>query len=99
MTDDGADVIVIGGGVVGAACAYYLAETGRKVRIVDAAGFGAGCSHGNCGMVCPSHVLPLAAPGAISKVLWAMLRGNAPLAIRPGLNFALWAWLARFARR
>jgi D-amino-acid dehydrogenase len=50
-------------------------------------------------MICPSHVLPLAAPGAIRKVVRAMVRGNAPLAIRPGLNFALWGWLLKFAAR
>jgi D-amino-acid dehydrogenase len=99
MNDDTPDVLVIGGGVVGAACAYYLAEAGQRVRIVDAGALGAACSYGNCGMICPSHVLPLAVPGAIRKVLRAMVRGNAPLAIRPGLNFALWGWLLRFAAR
>lgn len=99
LGDKKPDVIVIGGGVVGAACAYYLARAGRQVRVLEARQFGAGCSHGNCGMICPSHVLPLAAPGAIRKVIYAMLRGNAPLAIRPGLNLSLWAWLWKFARR
>jgi D-amino-acid dehydrogenase len=99
MNDDSSDVLVIGGGVVGAACAYYLAGAGKRVRIVDSGVLGGGCSHGNCGMICPSHVLPLAVPGAIRKVLRAMVRGNAPLAIRPGLNFALWGWLLRFAAR
>jgi D-amino-acid dehydrogenase len=99
MSDRRADVIVVGGGVVGAACAYYLAESGRSVCVVDAGRFGAGCSHGNCGLVCPSHVLPLATPGAISKVARAMLCGNAPLAVRPGWNGSLWAWLWNFARR
>jgi D-amino-acid dehydrogenase len=93
------EAIVIGGGVVGAACAYYLARAGVRVRIVEANAFGSGCSHGNCGLVCPSHVLPLASPGAIAKVARAMIRGNAPLAIRPGLNFPLWSWLWKFARR
>lgn len=99
MGEDRSDVLVIGGGVVGAACAYYLAEAGRSVCVVDAGSFGSACSHGNCGMICPSHVLPLAMPGAITKVLRAMVRGNAPLAIRPGFNGALWSWLLKFARR
>jgi D-amino-acid dehydrogenase len=97
MANDKPDVIVIGGGVVGAACAYYLSAAGLTVRVLEAARFGSGCSHANCGFVCPSHVLPLAAPGAIAKVARAMLRGNAPLAIRPGLNLSLWRWLWKFA--
>ena len=55
--------IVIGGGVIGACSAYYLARAGWRVTILDRGAFGRGASHANCGYVCPSHVLPLAAPG------------------------------------
>jgi D-amino-acid dehydrogenase len=99
MSKNRPDAIVIGGGVVGAACAYYLSVTGLNVRVLDAGKLGGACSHGNCGFICPSHVLPLASPGAVAKVARAMLRGNAPLAIRPGLDVSLWAWLWNFTRR
>ncbi|HEV7225699.1 MAG TPA: FAD-dependent oxidoreductase, partial [Pirellulales bacterium] len=56
-------VLIIGGGVIGAACAHYLLKAGRRVTLIDQGEFGGGCSHGNCGFVCPSHVLPLAGPG------------------------------------
>jgi D-amino-acid dehydrogenase len=92
-------VVVIGGGVIGASCAYYLNQAGCKVTIVDRAGFGAACSLANCGFVSPSHVLPLAEPGAVSATLRAMLRPNAPFAIKPRFDPALWAWLLRFAWR
>ncbi len=92
-------VVVIGGGVIGAACAYYLARRGRQVTIVDKGSFGRGCSHGNCGLICPSHVLPLAVPGAIGKSLVSMLRGSRALRIRPRLDPALWRWLLGFASR
>lgn len=92
-------VLVVGGGVVGAMCARSLVERGRRVTIVDRAAFGAACSHGNCGYVCPSHVLPLCQPGAIASTLRAMLRPNSPFAIRPrpSLHWARWFWT--FARR
>jgi D-amino-acid dehydrogenase len=99
MVQQQSDALVVGGGVVGAACAFYLAQAGMAVRLLDSGRVGSGCSHGNCGMICPSHVLPLAAPGAIPKVLRAMIRGNAPLSIRPGLNLSLWSWLWKFALR
>lgn len=92
-------VVVVGAGVIGAACAHYLADAGWSVTIIDRDRFGAACSHGNCGFVCPSHVLPLAAPGAIGEALAAMLRRNSPLAIRPRLDWSLWSWLLAFARR
>jgi D-amino-acid dehydrogenase len=92
-------VVVIGGGVIGAACAYYLNRDGWSVTVIDRGRFGAGCSHGNCGFVCPSHVLPLAAPGAVRSGLKALFQSNGPLRIKPRLDPALWSWLLRFARR
>jgi D-amino-acid dehydrogenase len=92
-------VLVIGGGVIGAACAHYLNRAGWRVTVVDRGAFGMGCSHANCGFVCPSHVLPLAEPGAIGNALKAMLRANAPFAIKPRFDLNLWGWLFRFARR
>ena len=56
------DVIVIGGGVIGCGAAYYLAQQGCRVRLLEASEIGRACSHGNCGYICPSHVLPLTAP-------------------------------------
>ncbi|HEY2908652.1 MAG TPA: FAD-dependent oxidoreductase, partial [Gemmataceae bacterium] len=38
-------VVVIGGGVIGACSAYYLARAGRRVTIIDRGDFGQGCSH------------------------------------------------------
>jgi len=93
------DVLVVGGGVVGGMCAYYLARAGRKVVVLDADVFGAACSHGNCGYVCPSHVLPLTQPGAVGRAMWTAWRKSSPLYIKPRLSPALWAWLIRFAMR
>jgi len=90
--------VVVGGGVVGAMCAWYLAEAGHAVTILDSGTFGGACSHGNCGYICPSHVLPLAAPGAVSKSLRAMLSSDSPFYIKPRLSPELWTWLWRFAR-
>src|SRR5437870_254277 len=92
-------VVVIGSGVIGASCAYFLARDGWRVTIIDSGEFGRECSHGNCGFVCPSHVLPLAVPGAVSGALKALLTPNAPLSIKPRFSPALWSWLYRFARR
>lgn len=90
-------VVVVGGGVVGGSCAYYLAKAGWAVELVDRGGFGAACSHGNCGYVCPSHVFPLAKPGAIASTLPLMLRRNSPFMVRPRLDLHMLAWFARFA--
>lgn len=92
-------VVVVGGGVIGAACAYYLNLAGCQVRIVEQKTFGSGAAHANCGYVCPSHILPIPGPGVIKKTLKGMLFPNSPFSIKPRLDPALWAWLLRFARR
>jgi D-amino-acid dehydrogenase len=92
-------VVVVGGGVVGACCAYYLAQAGRAVTVVDRGAFGAGCSHANCGYVCPSHVLPFAAPGALWSTLKTIFRRNSPLKVRPRVALANLRWFLGFARR
>jgi D-amino-acid dehydrogenase len=98
MTDG--RVIVVGGGVIGAACAYFLKKAGwDSVSVLDRGQFGKACSHGNCGFVSPSHVLPLAVPGAIGQTLKAIISTNSPLAIKPRFDLALWTWLFHFARR
>jgi D-amino-acid dehydrogenase len=92
-------VVVVGGGVIGTACAYYLAKTGRAVTLIDRGHFGAGCSHGNCGYVCPSHVLPHAGPGAVWSTFKTLLQRNSPLKVRPGFLLANLGWFRRFVRR
>jgi D-amino-acid dehydrogenase len=99
MSSKSEQVIVVGGGVIGSACAYFLSGAGCTVTIVDQGAFGRGCSHGNCGYVSPSHVLPMAGPGAVKKALKALLSQDSPFYIKPRLDAALWSWFWHFARR
>lgn len=93
------DVIIVGGGVIGAMSAYYLNRQGARVTIIDRARFGAACSHGNCGYICPSHALPLPRPGVISKMMWTVFSKSSPLYIKPRLSWSLWMWMLNFTRR
>ncbi len=97
--DERADVLVLGGGVIGLSCAYYLLRAGRSVRLVERGHVGGSTSHGNCGTITPSHAPPLAAPGVLRKAMRWMLTPDAPLYIRPRPDPALAAWLMRFAAR
>lgn len=90
-------VVVIGGGVIGTACAYYLNQSGWDVVIVEQKTIGSGASHANCGLVCPSHVLPLAGPGVMGKTLKAMISPNSPFSIKPRFDPTLWSWMLKFA--
>lgn len=91
-------VLVIGGGVIGVCAAYYLAETGQEVTLVEKGELAAGCSYGNAGLVTPSHSIPLAAPGALRSGLKWLLDPESPFYVRPRPDPALVGWLARFIR-
>lgn len=90
-------VCVIGAGVVGASSAYWLARRGWDVTLIDRGRVGAACSHGNCGYICPSHVFPLAKPGAMASMLPLLFKPNSAFKIRLRFAPALWGFLARFA--
>lgn len=93
------NIIIIGGGAVGLSCAYYLQRAGHRLTILDDQPEQAvdSASHGNAGMVVPSHFVPLAAPGVVAKGLKWMLRTNSPFSIRATLQPELlrWLWLFR----
>ena len=99
MTRDAHHAVVVGGGVIGAMCAWYLTKSGHEVTVVDKDKFGAACSHGNCGYVSPSHVLPLTQPGVIRRTLPTLLKPDSPLSIKLRWAPDLWNWLWNFSRR
>ena len=94
-----ADVVVVGGGIVGIACAHYLKDEGLDVVVIERGDFGKACSFANCGYICPSHVLPLTEPGAFRVAVKSLLDRTSPFYVRPRLSPALWHWLMQFARR
>jgi len=96
MAKDVENVVVVGGGVIGLASAYYLAKSGRKVTVIERdPSLLSGCSAGNAGMVVPSHFTPLAAPGVIAQGLRWMLNPKSPFFLRPriDIDLARWVWL------
>lgn len=93
------DIVIVGAGVIGLACAYYLRQAGRSVCVVDQRQAGQGASHANCGLVTPSHALPITQPGMVAKGLKWMLRGDSPFYIKPDLDLPKFLWLLRFAGR
>lgn len=89
---------IIGGGVIGLCAAWSLQEEGYEVTVIDQSDLSNGTSHGNAGMIVPSHFIPLAAPGVISKGIRWMFSAKSPFYIRPRLNNALIQWLWQFYR-
>ena len=99
MSESDAEILVLGGGVIGLACAHYLLSEGKSVRILEQGRVGGAASYGNCGTLTPSHAPPLAAPGMLGQALRWMLKPSAPLYIKPRWDPALMRWLMAVARR
>jgi D-amino-acid dehydrogenase len=92
-------VLVLGAGVIGTTCAYFLAKAGHEVTVVDRQpGAGLETSFSNAGGVCPSFAGPWAAPGMPLKVMRWLFARHAPLMLRPRLDLHQWRWLAAFLR-
>jgi len=86
-------VLVLGGGVIGVASAYYLAKAGHEVTVVDRqAGPALETSFGNAGEVSPGYSSPWAGPGVPIKAIKWMLMAHSPLVVWPLLDPAMWRW-------
>jgi D-amino-acid dehydrogenase len=92
-------VTVLGAGVIGMSCAYYLARAGHEVVVVDRQrGPALETSFANAGGICPGFAGPWAAPGLPFKVARWLFTSDAPVVLRPRLDPYQWRWLARFLR-
>ncbi len=90
------DVLIIGGGVIGVCTAYYLAQKGVQVTLIEQGEIASGCSYGNGGLIVPSHSMPLASPGALGNSLRWMFDSESPFYIKPRPDPDLIRWLIDF---
>ncbi|MDY0763410.1 D-amino acid dehydrogenase [Acinetobacter pittii] len=92
-------VIVLGSGVIGVASAYYLAQQGAEVTVLDRqSGPAEETSFGNAGQISPGYSTPWAAPGIPFKAVKWMFQHHAPLAIN--LDGSMWQlqWMAQMLK-
>lgn len=88
-------VVVLGSGVIGVTTAWYLAQAGHEVTVIDRQpGAALETSAANAGQVSPGYATPWAAPGVPLKAIKWMFQKHAPLSIRPdGTSFQIaWMW-------
>ena len=88
-------VAVLGSGVVGVAAAYYLAQDGNEVVVVDRSAEAASeTSYGNAGLVSPGDSYAWASPGALATFARSLFRSDLGIKVRPSLDphFLAWTW-------
>ena len=88
-------VVVVGGGVIGVCCAYFLTKGGADVTLVERDAIGGGASFGNAGTIAAGHP-PLNKPSRMRRSILELLNPKSPLYIPlrwdPGLLRWLWAF-------
>ncbi|NBV23376.1 MAG: FAD-dependent oxidoreductase [Proteobacteria bacterium] len=91
------NILIIGSGVIGLSTAYYCAQRGHRVTVLERVPESRdGCSFGNAGMIVPSHFIPLAAPGMVALGLKWMWNPESPFYIKPRLDIDLLDWGFKF---
>jgi len=86
-------MLVLGAGVVGVAAAWYLAEDGYDVTVIDRqGGVARETSFANGGQISTSHAEPWANPAAPMQILKWLGRADAPLLFRLRADPRQWRW-------
>ena len=91
-------VVVVGGGVVGLACAFELHRSGADVVVLERGKLGGGVSGGNTGWVVPSMTSPLPAPGMVREGLRQLATRGEAFVLRPSPDPSFVRWLWQFRR-
>ncbi|HKM27625.1 MAG TPA: D-amino acid dehydrogenase [Thiopseudomonas sp.] len=92
-------VLVLGAGVIGVTTAYYLAQQGYDVVVVDRQPSVANeTSFANAGQISPGYASPWAAPGIPLKALKWMMREHSPFSLRLTTDPFQYQWMLQMLR-
>jgi D-amino-acid dehydrogenase len=90
-------VAVIGAGIIGITTAYYLAKKGYKVTVYEQEPHAAmRTSFANGGQISVSNSEVWTTWSNVKKGIKWLFKKDAPLLIRPQLDFKQWKWIAKF---
>jgi D-amino-acid dehydrogenase len=87
--------IVIGGGVIGVCCAYFLARRGARVTVLERDAIGSAASYGNAGTISPGHP-PMNRPVPLRRAMRWLLDPVGPLYVPVRWDPGLVRWLRDF---
>lgn len=89
-------IIVLGSGVIGLTSAWYLAQQGHQVTVIDRQDSAANeTSFANAGQISYGYSSPWAAPGVPLKAIKWLAQQHAPLKITSPLSLATIKWASK----
>jgi len=87
-------IVVLGSGVIGVTSAWYLAQQGHEVTVIDRQPAAAlETSFANAGEISPGYSAPWAAPGIPMKAIKWLFMEHAPLIIQPKPDLEKIRWV------
>ncbi|HEX7055301.1 MAG TPA: D-amino acid dehydrogenase [Burkholderiales bacterium] len=90
-------IVVLGAGVIGTTCAWYLAQAGHEVTVLDRRPAPAlETSFANGGQISAGHAEPWASPAVLPKIVRWLGREDAPLLFRLRADPEQWRWALAF---
>lgn len=88
---------MIGGGISGVCTAFFLADAGHDVVLIERhQNVAQESSFASSGLVAPAYAGPSAVPGMPRRILSALFQSESPVLLKPGLDRALWRWARRW---
>jgi D-amino-acid dehydrogenase len=90
------DIIIVGGGIVGASAAYFISAQCSSVLLLEKASVGEGCTHASAGLIVPSCYYPVTNPANIILGIRSFLDRYSPVQIKPHLDPSWILWMRRF---
>lgn len=92
-------IVVLGAGVIGVTTAWYLAEDGHEVTVVDRQpAAGNETSFANAGLIAPGHAYTWSSPRAPKILLKSLVRADQALRLKLRADPRLWSWCLKFLR-
>lgn len=87
-------VVVVGSGVIGITSAWYLAQSGHEVVVIDrTSGPALETSFANAGQISPGYASPWASPKIPLQLLYWLSQKHSPLVLRPRPDLKQMRWL------
>ncbi|HHX91988.1 MAG TPA: D-amino acid dehydrogenase, partial [Paracoccus sp.] len=87
-------IVILGSGVIGVTSAWYLAQAGFEVEVIDRQPSATmETSFANAGQISPGYSSPWAAPGIPLKAVKWLFMKHAPLIIQPQMDMAKLRWM------